>query len=102
MRSPALHHDLLRNQFTTNQKLLFHAAKGLCSKRLFTASPVQAAKRGKGESSSGVRSSGPLYITVEEDGSDLWRLDPVIKMLKEGAVSLSSLHFVVQDTHLAQ
>jgi hypothetical protein len=102
MRSPALHHDLFRTQFTANQNFLFHAAKGLCSKRLFTASPVQAAKRGKGESSSGVRSSGPLYIRVEEDGSDFWRLDPVIKMLKEGAVSLSSLHFVVQDTHLAQ
>lgn len=88
MLSPTLHSDLVRTQFALHQSLLFRAAKGLSRKRLFTASPVQAAKRGKGDSGSGGgRSSGPLYITVEKDGSDIWRLDPVIKMLKEGAVS---------------
>ncbi len=37
---------------------------------------------------SGRSSQGPLYITIEADGSDLWRLDPVISMLQEGAVGL--------------
>ena len=32
----------------------------------------------------------PLYVTLEADGSDLWRLDPIIKMLQEGAVTCFS------------
>ncbi len=88
MRSQALHNDLLRAPFATGQKLLFRAAQSLSSKHTVHRTPVRAAKRGKGESGGG-RSSGPLYITVERDGSDLWRLDPVINMLKEGAVSPS-------------
>lgn len=47
---------------------------------------VQRAKRKRGDSSGSGRQGNPLYITVEPDGSDLWRLDPVIKMLQEGAV----------------
>lgn len=85
MRLQALQNDLLRAPFATGQELLFRAAQGR-SKRTLYGTPVWAAKRGKGESGGG-RSSGPLYITVERDGSDLWRLDPVISMLKEGAVS---------------
>ncbi len=87
MRSNALQNDLLRAPFAAGQKLLFRAAQGLRSERTLHRTPVRAAKRGKGGESGGGRSSGPLYITVERDGSDLWRLDPVINMLKEGAVS---------------
>ena len=44
-----------------------------------------AAKRVSREKA-GRSSQGPLYIALEADGSDLWRLDPVISMLQEGAV----------------
>ncbi|BDA40540.1 Uncharacterized protein YciO [Coccomyxa sp. Obi] len=87
MRPNALQNDLLRAPFATGRKLLFRVAQGVCSKRTLHGTPVRAAKRGKGESGGG-RSSGPLYITVERDGSDLWRLDPVINMLKEGALGI--------------
>ena len=45
------------------------------------------AKRRRGDSAgpSG-RGSSPLFVTVESDGSDSWRLDPIIRMLQEGAV----------------
>lgn len=48
---------------------------------------VSAGKRSS-KDKSGRSSQGPLYITIEADGSDLWRLDPVISMLQEGAVGL--------------
>ena len=28
----------------------------------------------------------PLFLTVEPDGSDTWRLDPIVQLLKDGAV----------------
>ena len=60
--------------------------------------PVSAGKRSSKEKS-GRSSQGPLYITIEADGSDLWRLDPVISMLQEGAVSPSlALYAVLPQT----
>jgi hypothetical protein len=44
-----------------------------------------AAKRGRGDG--GGRRGTPVYISVEADGSDAWRLQPVIDMLRDGAVS---------------
>jgi hypothetical protein len=89
MHSQALHSDLLRPLRLRSNRLLFQAIeRNSNSKRLSKACPAHAAKRGKGDSGSGGRSTGPLYITVEKDGSDLWRLDPVIEMLRQGAVSI--------------
>lgn len=48
----------------------------------------------------GKGNQGPLYITIEADGSDLWRLDPVISMLQEGAVGLSSAFSVISPQSL--
>lgn len=90
MHSQALQSDLLRPSRLKSNRLLFQSIERISSsKRLSKACPVHAAKRGKGDSGSGGRSSGPLYVTVEKDGSDLWRLDPVIEMLRQGAVSIS-------------
>ena len=50
--------------------------------------PILAGKRNSRDKS-GKSDQGPLYITIEADGSDIWRLDPVISMLQEGAVGLS-------------
>ena len=47
--------------------------------------------RGDGTGPSG-RGSSPLFVTVQPDGSDLWRLDPIIRMLQEGAVE-ARFHF---------
>eukprot|EP01025_Chloroclados_australasicus_P068706 TRINITY_DN9565_c1_g1_i2.p2 TRINITY_DN9565_c1_g1~~TRINITY_DN9565_c1_g1_i2.p2 ORF type:complete len:220 (-),score=2.65 TRINITY_DN9565_c1_g1_i2:16-675(-) len=33
-------------------------------------------------------SSEPLYVEVQEDGSDSWRLEPVIELLKNGGVGI--------------
>jgi hypothetical protein len=32
----------------------------------------------------------PLFVSVQPDGSDVWRLEPVIELLKDGGVSSSS------------
>ncbi|CAK0735793.1 hypothetical protein CVIRNUC_000640 [Coccomyxa viridis] len=48
---------------------------------------TQAGKRGNKERA-GKGSGQPLYVTLEADGSDLWRLDPIIKMLQEGAMGI--------------
>jgi 4-alpha-glucanotransferase len=32
----------------------------------------------------------PLFVSVQPDGSDVWRLEPVIELLKDGGVSGSS------------
>lgn len=68
------------------QPFLAHALQHSHSRRPTRALVVQAAKRNRTEASGGGRGKGPLYVTVEPDGSDLWRLDPIIDMLKEGAV----------------
>lgn len=34
----------------------------------------------------------PLFVTLQADGSDLWRLDPVIDILRNGGVSLFALY----------
>lgn len=42
----------------------------------------------------------PLVIRVQPDGSDAWRLEPVIKQLKEGSVSTAGprvSHGVLHD-----
>lgn len=66
---------------------LAHALQHGHRRRLSRAALVaHAAKRGQREGSGGGRGKGPLYVTVEPDGSDLWRLDPIIDMLKQGAV----------------
>ena len=50
---------------------------------------AKSAKRLKYSHSSDKHARGnPVYIRVEPDGSDLWRLDIAIKLLKDGAVSL--------------
>ena len=69
------------------QPFLAHALTRSQGRRLSRAAlAAQAAKRNRAEASGGSRGKGPLYVTVEPDGSDLWRLDPIIDMLKEGAV----------------
>ena len=68
--------DTHRIGFRSSQKL----------QRSRKAVPTQAGKRGNKERA-GRGSGQPLYVTLEADGSDLWRLDPVIKMLQEGAVT---------------
>ena len=65
-----------RIEFRSSQKLQ------RSRKAVFT----QAGKRGNKERA-GKGSGQPLYVTLEADGSDLWRLDPIIKMLQEGAVT---------------
>ena len=68
--------DTHRIGFRSSQKL----------QRSRKAIPTQAGKRGNKEKA-GKGSGQPLYVTLEADGSDLWRLDPIIKMLREGAVT---------------
>jgi hypothetical protein len=51
-------------------------------RRRATKLPAKRSSRDR----SGKGSGDPLYISIEADGSDLWRLDPVIKLLQEGAV----------------
>eukprot|EP00884_Botryococcus_braunii_P002762 jgi/Botrbrau1/12487/Bobra.0169s0034.1 len=46
-----------------------------------------AAKRGRSQGW-GQRRGGPLYLEVAADGSDVWRLQTVINLLKEGAVGI--------------
>ncbi len=43
-----------------------------------------SAKRRGGDSAG--RSRRPLLVSVDPYGSDLWRLDPVIQLLRDGAV----------------
>lgn len=31
----------------------------------------------------------PLFVSVQPDGSDAWRLEPVIQLLKDGGVSVT-------------
>lgn len=48
------------------------------------------------------RREAPLVLTVKADGSDIWRLDEVIDMLKEGAVGViptDTLPAIVCDLH---
>ena len=49
-------------------------------------SALSAKRSTRDKSGGGIKD--PLYVTIEADGSDLWRLDPVISMLQQGAVSL--------------
>lgn len=49
------------------------------------AAAVRSAKRSK---YAGTREkTSTLIVTVEPDGSDVWRLDAVVDLLKGGAVS---------------
>lgn len=68
----------------------------LCGRPLATLGPVRpqkaeakrwvavSAKRRGGDSAG--RSRRPLLVSVDPYGSDLWRLDPVIQLLRDGAV----------------
>jgi hypothetical protein len=33
----------------------------------------------------------PIFLTLEPDGSDTWRLDPIVQLLKDGAVRPSAV-----------
>lgn len=71
-----------------------------------TTRPLQQAQRrrgapaaaGKTAERAGPRKQQTLFISVEPDGSDAWRLDPVVGLLKQGAVGIiptdSNLAFV--------
>ena len=49
---------------------------------------AKSAKRAKYSQTSSLPSQGqPLFIQVEPDGSDVWRLDVVVDALKSGSVS---------------
>lgn len=53
-------------------------------------------------SKSGSKRSEPLVVTVEPDGSDAWRLDQIVDMLKDGAVGViptDTLPAIVADVH---
>ena len=81
------HHAPCHQGWRAFQPFLAHALQRSDSRRRSRALLVQAAKRSRAEASSGSsRGKGPLYVTVEPDGSDLWRLDPIIDMLRNGAV----------------
>ena len=73
---PAGFGETHRIRFRSSQKL--H-----CGRKAILS---RAGKRGSKEKA-GKGSGQPLYVTLEADGSDLWRLDPIIKMLQEGAVT---------------
>jgi hypothetical protein len=48
-------------------------------------SAVKTAKRAK---TAGDKEKGQaIVVTVEPDGSDAWRLDQIVDMIKDGAVS---------------
>ncbi len=49
---------------------------------------AKSAKRVKYSQPGGQKRGEPLFISVEPDGSDAWRLDVVIEGLKAGNVSL--------------
>jgi hypothetical protein len=38
----------------------------------------------------------PLFISLQPDGSDVWRLEPVIELLREGGVRDNSQAFTVE------
>lgn len=42
----------------------------------------------------------PLFVKVESDGSDLWRLDTVINMLKTGAVCRLNRASLIRCSHI--
>ncbi len=53
-------------------------------------------------SKSGSKRGEPLVVTVEPDGSDAWRLDQIVDMLKDGAVGViptDTLPAIVADVH---
>lgn len=55
--------------------------------RLWTQRNVAVnVKRRGGGSEGSLRGRRPLLVTVDPYGSDIWRLDPIIQLLREGAV----------------
>jgi len=76
---------------------LAHATPSLRKK---TSTTVCGAKGGKRNSDSGC-----VYVEVQDDGSDLWRLDPVLRLVQNGGVGIiptDSLYAFVCDINNAK
>ena len=73
----------------------------VCPNRLYSSRPipsigpnaVRSAKRAK--YAPGKEKGQTITITVEPDGSDAWRLGPIIDLIKEGAVSFKPLIYTI-------
>lgn len=62
---------------------------------ILVASAARGGKKGKGGSGGG--GGDGQMIQIDEDGSDLWRLDPAIEAIRNGGVlflSVTNTHFV--------
>ncbi len=61
-------------------------------RRLVVTSAVKGGKRKKASGRGSKKGNTCVIVTVEQDGSDLWRLDSIIDQLRQGAVSLIMPH----------
>ncbi|XP_043708492.1 uncharacterized protein YciO [Telopea speciosissima] len=71
--------------------------------RFISVSAKKSPKRLKYSTSRFVKGDGLLYVEVDPSGADSWKLDPVIELLKQGAIGViptDTVYAIVCDTKI--